>query len=377
MDAQVPTVTRRFMPSPFLAVSLSLPDLSGPPGLGRTPPRLRVPLSPRLLLVIELAASFASTADARKLGGLVRGCRSSVALWRLIGSTEPLDRRTHLMHAALIGDTPRVRFLLANGSRINASSPPSDGSRTAVWIAADAGHDFNAVCALLHSGANASHVSRAPPDPAAPYNRGDAFTTPLERAAFRGHLLITRALIPVSPHHAQSRALHSSLLQRHTALVQEFANSRSPLDLCDGEGRTPVSIAAAMGSFEAISILCAAGARTDTPDSGGILPLAEAARSGHEKCVLALLDKGASIDARCGPAGRSALWWAACAGKKTIAEMLILRGADTETPATLGLTPLAVALVLKAPEVAAAIRAAVAERTTGSTGWRPGGYHRQ
>lgn len=344
---------------PSTLVSLSLPTLSGPrPWCFPTGP-----YSPRLLRAIELVAAYASTTDARKLGGLARGCRSSVALWRLIGSTEPLDRRTHLMHAALVGDTPRVRFLLANGSRANACSSLSDGSRTALWIAADAGHDLNTVCALLQAGANASNVSRAPPDPAAPYNRGDAFTTPLERAAFRGHLLITRALIPVSPHHAQSRALFSSLLQRHTSLVQDFANSRTPLDQCDGEGRTPVSIAAAMGSFEAISILCAAGARTDIPDSGGILPLAEAARSGHERCVLALLDKGASIDARCGPAGRSALWWAACAGKKSIAKILILRGADSATPATLGLSPLAVALVLKAPDVAAAIREAVAERT--------------
>ena len=321
------------------------------------------PLSPRLLLAIELSAVYASIADVVKLGNLVRECRESVVLWVMIAHADECKRRrTHLMHAALQGDTPRVHFLLGIGSTVNTSTHPIDGAQTALWLAADAGHDVTCD-ALLKAGANPALASRAAPDATLSRHRSREFVTPLERATLRGRVLATRVLLPASPPHIQSNALLASVFLRDTTLVREFCVTGCHLDKCDGSGRTPMIIAAGSGQFDVIRLLCASGARTDIPDDGGILPLAEAARSGNVRCLLALLDWGANIDARCGPAGRSALWWAACAGQILTAGILVRHGADCEKPATLGLAPFEVALAVNAPEVATEIRNALAERT--------------
>jgi hypothetical protein len=87
----------------------------------------------------------------------------------------------------------------------------------------------------------------------------------------------------------------------------------------DGEGRTPLHMAACERLLPAVRLLVAAGAEVDARDQAGVTPLMFAAGRDDEGVVVALLAAGADVDAQDvdGSTGlhRAALWGnAACVG---------------------------------------------------------------
>jgi ankyrin repeat protein len=320
------------------------------------------------LRVFELSTESASLAASRALGSLTRACRESETIWRQVViderqelSAHPLGR-TQLMYSSFVGDTARVNLLLRSGASPDRMTRGLDGNRTALWIAADAGH-ADVIAALLSFGANPTIKSRPPSQLTGSLRaRMRDYTSPLERAVLRGYMPVVRALMPRCPPHLVAEAVFTSIFSRNTEAVKVLVSLHVDLNIYTEDGRTPLLIAAGMGQDGLIKILCDGGARTDLADAGGITPLTEAARSGHERTLRALIAAGAAIDARCAYAGRSALWWASCEGQVKTARRLCLLGADAALPATQGLAPVDVALAVNKPLVAAAIRAAVADR---------------
>jgi ankyrin len=99
-------------------------------------------------------------------------------------------------------------------------------------------------------------------------------------------------------------------------------------------GVTPLSEAAGNGNASLVETLLAAGADPNAASPGGETALMSATRSGSLEAVRLLLSHDASVDAKEGWRGQTALMWAAAGNHAAIAALLLLNGADGNAHST-------------------------------------------
>ena len=110
----------------------------------------------------------------------------------------------------------------------------------------------------------------------------------------------------------------------------------------DGNGNTPLHLAAATASLAGVTILLEAGADLSTRNSGGATPLHLAARTPGAEIVTALLEAGADINAGATSHGTPLLHAVATPGsmREGVVNALLEAGADVNAPDSAGNTPL-------------------------------------
>ncbi|MDH4271667.1 MAG: ankyrin repeat domain-containing protein [Candidatus Aminicenantes bacterium] len=107
----------------------------------------------------------------------------------------------------------------------------------------------------------------------------------------------------------------------------------------DGNGRTPLHLAAQGRHLEVLRYLVDKGADLDALDNNGIAPLHILARSGQTEAARFLIEKGADIDIK-DPVKLTPLNMAAESGLEAMVKMLIEKGANIENKHAYGRTPL-------------------------------------
>ncbi len=132
------------------------------------------------------------------------------------------------------------------------------------------------------------------------------------------------------------------------------------------EGATPILLAAEVNNLEVIKVLVAAGADPNIPTAYGTTALMLAAGAGTDvqrarsieergmavETARYLLDHGADVNA-VGEFGWTPLHCAAYQGLTDVIELLVDRGAKTETKDKLGQTPLSISLAILTKEAGA------------------------
>ncbi|KAF4448233.1 Ankyrin repeat domain-containing protein 17 [Fusarium austroafricanum] len=104
-------------------------------------------------------------------------------------------------------------------------------------------------------------------------------------------------------------------------------------------GQTPLSVAAAHGHSEIVKLLLSKGSDYDDHVSG-VSPLWLATRSGHLNVLKALLDAGANVNAASIHTGETPLFQAAALGHVGAVHLLIEKGAEVDACDNNGWTPL-------------------------------------
>ena len=117
------------------------------------------------------------------------------------------------------------------------------------------------------------------------------------RAGFRAIRSLVLALaaacfLPAAPIHDAAGA---GDVEKVRALL---AVDRTAVDAKDGNGHTPLLIAAANGQIEVMKLLLEKGAAVDAKDSNGSTPLTLAVWQGYLDMAKLLLEKGAAVDAK-------------------------------------------------------------------------------
>jgi ankyrin repeat protein len=125
------------------------------------------------------------------------------------------------------------------------------------------------------------------------------------------------------------------------------------LEVRDGDGMTPLFLAAAFGQAEIVRLLLDGGADMHAANRFGAMPFHQAAYAGHRRIVEMLLERGEKVDVKDGD-DRTALHLTAWKNRQEIALLLIEKGArvDTGDSAGRGATPLHYAAALGSADVA-------------------------
>ena len=253
---------------------------------------------------------------------------------------------TALMFAAR-GDVESARTLLNAGADPNLRIP--DWGGTALTIASTMGQ-ADIVEALLNKGADVN------------YRDNNSFTA--LHAAVRDseygedQAQRVRAV-------ATAKVLLAHGADANARLHQEKPTVRA-LNELQFEGATPIFLAAEVNNLEVIKVLVAAGGDPNIPTAYGTTALMVAAGAGTDvqrarsieergmavETARYLLDHGADVNA-VGEFGWTPLHNAAYQGLTDVIELLIDRGAKTETKDKLGQTPLSISLAILTKEAGA------------------------
>jgi len=253
---------------------------------------------------------------------------------------------TALMFAAR-GDKDSAVTLLNAGADPNLKIP--DWGGTALSIAATMGQ-AQIVEALLNKGADIN------------YRDTNSFTA-LHSAMRDSEYGEDQA--------QRTRAVETAkVLLAHGADVNARLHQEKPtvraLNELQFEGATPLLLAAEVNNLEAIKVLVAAGADPNIPTAYGTTALMLAAGAGTDvqrarsieergmavETARYLLDHGADVNA-VGEFGWTPLHNAAYQGLTDVIELLVDRGAKTETKDKLGQTPLSISLAILTKEAGA------------------------
>ena len=201
---------------------------------------------------------------------------------------------------------------------------------------------------------------------------------------------------------ASSSCAHWGATPLHVAASQGSKGAReaaavligagADMEATDGDGRTPLQIAAAYGHLDYVELLVDRGASVHSPGADGVEPLLVALGGGWEDVAVALVEHGADANAR-DEHGDSAvamaerkgmtavldrlLHRAAWRGRAEVAASLIDAGADVDARDDGGWTPLHYALLRRAGRPALRVANLLLERgasvngATAAAGWTP------
>src|SRR5688572_9930143 len=132
--------------------------------------------------------------------------------------------------------------------------------------------------------------------------------------------------------------VYQAIRQDDLTTIRELAGTRESVNTKDAQGHTPLTLAAAFGSVEAVRTLIASGADVRLAGPGGITPL-HLAGDDPVKTRL-LLDAGADANAA-SQLGRTPLIVAAAGSRYAeVVRLLISRGANVNAADNQGVTPL-------------------------------------
>ena len=140
--------------------------------------------------------------------------------------------------------------------------------------------------------------------------------------------------------------LHRAAHAGDAAAVAELLDAGGEADAATRHEVTPLALASAGGHDAVVEVLLAAGADANRASPAGETPLMAAARTGVVDSVEALLRHGAAatVDAREGWRGQTALMWASAEGHAAVVAPLAAAGADVDARSDGGFTPLAFAV---------------------------------
>ena len=262
---------------------------------------------------------------------------------------------TPLHFASRVGNAPLAVALLAAGSDVHAVT--TNSGVTPLHLAAESG-SADAIRVLVEHGGDANAREGAwdqtPLIFAAAHNRPEAIRTLLELGADAS---LAESVIEDVARHALANAtaryrFYEALLEFRPDWINNDPTSQGwgPIDL--GERPTPgqleVAIRAAREGQRNGEVLdmqwtgAGGGGRTQASlvgKWGGLTPLLHAARAGHAKALLALLDGGADINQSSGD-GTSPLLIAMLNGHLDLGLQLLARGADPNVASESGAAPL-------------------------------------
>ena len=147
-------------------------------------------------------------------------------------------------------------------------------------------------------------------------------------------LLISAAVPPDSP-------VADAAMRGDADEVRELLRAGADVNAAQGDGMTALHWAAENGQQELADVLVFAGANLESATRlGGFTPLMVASRAGHAGIVRLLADAGANLEATT-ETGETALHYAAWSGNPEIAVALVDKGADVDAQETAnGQTPL-------------------------------------
>ncbi len=143
---------------------------------------------------------------------------------------------------------------------------------------------------------------------------------------------------------ASPSPIHDAVAKWDVAKVRELLNADPKLvKAVDGDGRTPLHIAAFWGCKDLVELLLSKGADVSAKAKNGRTALHEASGSGQRDAAELLLAKGADVNARDG-AGKTPLHLAVAKGRIEVASLLLAKGADVNSKDSDGETPLVAAV---------------------------------
>lgn len=289
----------------------------------------------RLLLASGAAVSARDlrgrTPLLNSLGGNVELVRLLLAQGADANDRSPHDGQTALMWAVALGAQPATEALLAKGAEAGAEA---DVTRHTALMLASARGDVAAVTALIGAGANpqaqaTSGVSALILARALRHTEVEQLLKAAGAESDGAALLPPAAYVPEwIAHLAEWGRLRG--IDETRALVTRTAIVRS-------DGSDALLAAAARGDAPVVR-------RMEPPDSSegqGWSPLIVAAAYGHEDVVRLLLERHADLNRVDPRLGQSALIWAAQNGRGGTLELLLKAKADVDARDSFGSTALA------------------------------------
>ncbi len=237
------------------------------------------------------------------------------------------DLKQDLLIAARVGDTPKIRTLLAQGTTSNTVD--ADGY-SPLMHAAEMGH-AETVEALLTGGAQ-------------PNAKNHSSETALLLATVKGYKDIVSLLLAsgadADVHDADGiTPLIYASGKCHNGIVGSLLERTINLNAEDESGRTALIAATMEGCSAVVTALLSKEADPNVTDSGGRTALMYAVESGRKDLIQALLRKDARIDTR-DKEGKTALAYAVIAERTDLARQLVGESGDVNSRDNEDQTPL-------------------------------------
>ena len=131
-----------------------------------------------------------------------------------------------------------------------------------------------------------------------------------------------------------STPLQWAVYKGDVAEVRRLLDDGADPSLANDYDASPMSLAAEVANTEILNLLLASDADADSPNQDGQTALMAVARSGNVAAAKALLEHGATVDARESFGGQTALMWASARRHPEMIELLVEHGASIDARST-------------------------------------------